>query len=87
MNGNTRRSRKLPTLFRQRRLALGLRALDVAQGADFSISKIYRIEKAPERARLGDVRAVEETLQRLEREAAGAPNFPAELSAAVEPKP
>lgn len=66
------RSRALPTSIRRRRLALGLSAFDVARLAKFSVSKTYRIEKAPLRARVCDLAAVDAVLAELESEVAAA---------------
>jgi predicted transcriptional regulator len=77
--------RELPTSLQQRRQAAGLRLCDLAQIAGFSVSKVFRIEKAPLRARVADLVAIDRALDAAEREAGGGPDFPAALSAAVEP--
>jgi len=41
--------------------------VDIAHTAGFSTSKLLRIERAPERARLGDVLLLDETLLMIER--------------------
>jgi predicted transcriptional regulator len=72
------------TWIRQRRLALGRTAQDVGRAAGFSTSKTLRIERGPERARLGDVLLLEETLERLEPAAAANPDFHSALISALE---
>lgn len=85
MKTNPPRSRNLPTTLKQRRQAAGLRLCDLAQIAGFSVSKVFRIEKAPLRARVADLVAIDRALDAAERAAAGEPGFHEALSVAVEP--
>jgi predicted transcriptional regulator len=83
VNAPPKRQLAAATAIRQRRLALGRTAADIARTAGFSTSKILRIERAPERARLGDVLLLDETLQRLELTAAETSGFHSALSSAL----
>lgn len=62
------RPRHATSELRCRRIQLVLSAEAVAREAGLTPSKLYRIERAPERARFGDVLALTETLTRLEAE-------------------
>lgn len=73
-----------PTGIRQRRRDVDLSALELAEVAKFSVQKVYRIERAPERARLADILLLDESLRRFERAAIGAPGFETELAAVLE---
>jgi hypothetical protein len=83
MNAPRKRQLAAATAIRQRRLALGRTAADIASTAGFSTSKILRIGRTPKRARLGDVLLPDETLQRLERAAGPGPDFHSALSSAL----
>ena len=55
------------TEFRQRRIALGFTAEEIARAIGWSRSKFLRTELNPARARHGDVIHLESTLSKLER--------------------
>lgn len=84
VNAPRKRQLAAATAIRQRRLALGRTAADIACMAGFSTSKLLRIERAPERARLGDVLLLDETLRMLERAAGPGPDFHSALFSALE---
>jgi hypothetical protein len=77
------RPRRATSELRLRRYRLGLGAEAVARETGFSVWRVFRIERAPARARLGDVLLLDQTLQRLERATDVSPDFRSALSSAL----